>query len=146
MDPMSEPPAIVEFGRFRILPHRRELLVDGQPIRIGGLAFDVLLALIEAHGAVVSKNALMSRVWPNRNVEENALQAQISALRDIFEADRDLIRTVRGRGYLFVGNVRDPFAGPREQPIAASIPADPALARPKTNLAEPVSKLVGRDV
>jgi hypothetical protein len=37
MDPMSETPAIVEFGRFRILPHRREFLVDGQPIRIGGL-------------------------------------------------------------------------------------------------------------
>ena len=48
MDPVSETPAIIEFGRFRILPHRRELLVDGQPIRIGGRAFDVLLALIEA--------------------------------------------------------------------------------------------------
>jgi Transcriptional regulatory protein, C terminal len=84
MDPMSETPAIVEFGRFRILPHRRELLVDDQPIRIGGRAFDVLMALIEARGAVLSKDALMSRVWPNRNVEENAIQAQISALRDVF--------------------------------------------------------------
>jgi predicted ATPase/DNA-binding winged helix-turn-helix (wHTH) protein len=146
MDPISETPAIVEFGRFRILPHRRQLLIEGQPIRIGGRAFDVLLALIEARGAVISKDALISRVWPNRNVEENALQAQISALRDIFEADRDLIRTVRGRGYLFTGNVRDPLAGPREQPIADSISADPALARPKTNLAEPASKLVGREV
>jgi hypothetical protein len=35
---------IVEFGRYRILPHRRELLADGQPIRIGGRAFDVLIA------------------------------------------------------------------------------------------------------
>src|ERR1700730_4171245 len=146
MDPVSETPAIIEFGRFRILPHRRELLVDGQPIRIGGRAFDVLLALIAARGVVIRKDALIGRVWPNRNVEENALQAQISALRDIFGADRDLIRTVRGRGYLFAGNVRDPLAGPREQPIAASISADPALARPKTNLAEPASKLVGREV
>jgi predicted ATPase/DNA-binding winged helix-turn-helix (wHTH) protein len=146
MDPMSETPAIVEFGRFRILPHRRAFLVDGRPIRIGGRAFDVLMALIEARGALLSKDVLMSRVWPNRNVEENALQAQISALRDIFGADRDLIRTVRGRGYLFTGDVRDPLAGPREQPIADSISADPALARPKTTLAEPASKLVGRDV
>jgi len=146
MDPVSETPAIIEFGRFRILPHRRELLVDGQPIRIGGRAFDVLLALIAARGVVIRKDALISRVWPNRNVEENALQAQISALRDIFGADRDLIRTIRGRGYLFAGNVRDPLAGPREQPIDDSISADPALARPKTNLAEPASKLVGREV
>jgi predicted ATPase/DNA-binding winged helix-turn-helix (wHTH) protein len=146
MDPMPETPAIVEFGRFRILPHRRELLVDGQPIRIGGRAFDVLMAMIEARGAVLSKDALMSRVWPDRSVEQNALQAQISALRDIFGADRDLIRTVRGRGYLFTGDVRALLAGPREQPIADSISADPALTRAKTNLAEPVSKLVGRDV
>jgi hypothetical protein len=41
MDPISETPAIVEFGRFRILPHRRQLLIEGQPIRIGGRAFDV---------------------------------------------------------------------------------------------------------
>jgi DNA-binding winged helix-turn-helix (wHTH) protein len=146
MDPMSETPAIVEFGRFRILPHRREFLVDGQPIRIGGRAFDVLMALIEARGAVLSTDSLMSLVWPNRNVEQNAIQAQISALRDVFGADRDLIRTVRGRGYLFTGDVRALLAGPREQPIADPISADPALARSKTNLAEPVSKLVGRDV
>jgi DNA-binding winged helix-turn-helix (wHTH) protein len=113
------------------LPHRRQLLIEGQPIRIGGRAFDVLLALIEARGAAVSKDALISRVWPNRNVEENALQAQISALRDIFGADRDLIRTVRGRGFLSAGNLRDPLAGPLEQPIAASISADAALGEPR---------------
>ena len=33
-------------GRFRVLPHRRELLADGQPVKLGGRAFDVLLALI----------------------------------------------------------------------------------------------------
>src|SRR5580704_7024944 len=131
MDPVSETPAIIEFGRFRILPHRRELLVDGQPIRIGGRAFDVLLALIAARGVVIRKDALIGRVWPNRNVEENALQAQIFALRDIFGADRVLIRTVRGRGYLFAGNLRDPLAGPREQPIDASISADAALGEPR---------------
>jgi hypothetical protein len=49
MDPMFETPAIVEFGRFRILPHRRELLADGQPIRIGGRAFDVLSGSAGSH-------------------------------------------------------------------------------------------------
>ena len=138
---MSETPAIVEFGRFRISPHRREFLVDGQPIRIGGRAFDVLMALIEARGAVLSTDSLMSRVWPNRNVEQNAIQAQISELRDVFGADRDLIRTVRGRGYLFTGDLRALLGEPREHPITDPISADPALARSKTNLAESVSKL-----
>jgi DNA-binding winged helix-turn-helix (wHTH) protein len=55
---------MVEFGRFGIL-------ADGRPIRLGGRAFDVLMALIEASGAVVSKDGLLSRVWQDRIVDEN---------------------------------------------------------------------------
>jgi DNA-binding winged helix-turn-helix (wHTH) protein len=124
MDPATEPPASVTFGRFRVLPHRRELLADGRPIKLGGRAFDVLMALIEARGAVVAKDALMARVWPDRIVEENNLQAQLSALRKAFGADRDLIRTVSGRGYQFAGEVRilvcaktDCEVGDGQQPI-----------------------------
>jgi DNA-binding winged helix-turn-helix (wHTH) protein len=106
MDPATQPPASVTFGRFRVLPHRRELLADGRPIKLGGRAFDVLMALIEARGAVVAKDALMARVWPDRIVEENNLQAHLSALREAFGADRDLIRTVSGRGYQFTGEIR----------------------------------------
>jgi len=47
----------------------------------------------------------MRRLWRNRVVEEHNLQAQISALR-AFAADRDLIRTVSGRGYQFTGEIR----------------------------------------
>src|SRR5713101_8078889 len=98
MDP-APAPAAIEFGRFSVLPHRRELLAEGRPVELGGRAFDVLMVLIEASGAVVSKNTLMERVWPDRIVEENSLQAQISALRKAFAGDRDLIRTIAGRGY-----------------------------------------------
>ena len=105
MDPVSEAPASVEFGRFRILPHRREVLADGQPIELGGRAFDILVALIEANGSVVSKDELISRVWPGRVVEEGNLRAQIRALRAASE-EPNLIRTVAGRGYQFTGVVR----------------------------------------
>src|ERR1700704_513370 len=97
----SEASAGTTFGRFLLFPDRRELLADGRPVRLGGRAFDVLMALIEAHGAVVSKNALMARVWPDRIVEENNLQAQIVVLRKAFGSERELIRTVAGRGYQF---------------------------------------------
>ena len=62
MDLVFETPAIIEFGHFRIVPHRRELLADGRPIHLGGRTFDVLMALINKQRAVVSKNALMQRV------------------------------------------------------------------------------------
>src|SRR5438270_4896935 len=75
MQPGSESSAGLAFGRFCIFPHRRELLADGRTLKVGGRAFDVLMTLIEAHGAVVDKHALMARVWPRRNIEENALQS-----------------------------------------------------------------------
>jgi DNA-binding winged helix-turn-helix (wHTH) protein len=144
MDPASETSAGVAFGRFLVLPHRRELLADSQPIKLGGRAFDVLMALIEARGAVLSKDALMTRVWPGRIVEENALQGQISGLRMALGADRDLVRTVSGRGYQFIGEVR-PMPSAEENAGARAVAATPAPAVPPTNLPEPVSELIGRD-
>src|ERR1700738_1957378 len=105
MDSVSEAPASFEFGRFRILPQRREVFADGRLMELGGRAFDVLMVLIEAQGAVVSKDELMSRVWPGRIVEENNLHAQVKALRKAFSS-HDLIRTVVGREYRFTGKIR----------------------------------------
>ena len=146
MHPVSETPAEIEFGRFRVFPHRREFLADGRPLELGGRAFDVLMALIEASGAVVSKDALIERVWPNRIVEENNLQVQISALRKAFSADRDLIRTIAGRGYQFTGVIRTVPASPDAAPVATMPGPIPAPARAPTNLPEPVAELIGRDV
>ena len=69
MNSTSDPPLELAFGRFQVLPGRRELLADGRPVKLGGRAFDVLMALIEARGAVVRKDALMARVWPGRIIE-----------------------------------------------------------------------------
>src|SRR6202030_3827012 len=146
MDITSETPAIIEFGHFRVVPRRRELLADGRPIRLGGRTFDVLMALIEGQGAVVSKDALMKRVWPNRIVEESSLQVQISALRNAFGADRNLIRTISGRGYQFTGEIRTIAASPDTQAVAGTAVPVPAPPRPPTNLPEAVSELIGREV
>jgi TolB-like protein/Tfp pilus assembly protein PilF len=125
VDPVSEASASVEFGRFRILPHRREVLADNRPIELGGRAYDVLMVLVEANGAVIGKDELMSRVWPGRIVEEGNLRAQISALR-IALGDTDLIRTVPGRGYQFTAEIRTRTGygqGPLEQEISIAPPA-----------------------
>jgi DNA-binding response OmpR family regulator len=41
-----------------VVPHRRELLVEGRAVKLGGRAFDILMALIESRGGVISKDAL----------------------------------------------------------------------------------------
>src|SRR5712672_414174 len=145
MEPIPLAPTAIEFGRFRILPHRRELLAEGRPTELGERAFDVLMVLIEASGVVVSKDTLMERIWPNRIVEENSLQAQISALRRAFGADRDLIRTIAGRGYQFTGEIRTISTNSDPLPAATTRVPIAASARTPTNLPELVSELIGRD-
>ncbi|HEY2538117.1 MAG TPA: winged helix-turn-helix domain-containing protein [Stellaceae bacterium] len=128
-----------------MVPHRRELLVDGQPIKLRRRAFDVLMALIEARGEVVGKDALMARVWSAQVVEESNLHSQIWALRAAFGADRDLIRTVSGRGYQFTGEIRVTSGSPNERAGAGMAARPSAAALPPTNLPQPVSELIGRD-
>ena len=125
---LSDPPAIIEFGHFSILPHRRQLLAEGRPIRLGGRAFDLLLALTEAPGAVVDKDELLRRIWPGRIVEENRLQSEISALRKAFGADRDLIQTIAGRGYQFTGEIRVRSEGEPEKSATVTAAAEPPRA------------------
>src|SRR3981189_1770032 len=142
---LAETPAAIEFGRARGLPRRREFLIEGRPVELGGRAFDVLMALIEASGAVVGKDALMNRVWPDRILEENSLQHQIPALRTALGKGRDLIRTISGRGYQFTGEIRTASARPDAQTIAGMPQPTPAPSRHTTNLPVPVSRLIGRD-
>jgi predicted ATPase/DNA-binding winged helix-turn-helix (wHTH) protein len=141
MHSAPDTPTAFDFGRFRVLAHRRELLADNRPVELGGRAFDMLMVLIEARGAVVSKETLMERVWPGRIVDENNLSAQITALRRAFGTDRDLIRTVPGRGYQFAGEVRAVTSTHDALPDAAA-----ASVGSPTNLPEPVSELIGREV
>jgi len=93
------------FGRFEVRRHQSQLLAGGKPVELGSRAFDVLMALIDSAGMLVTKSDLMERGWPGQAVEENNLQVQIHALRRALGRDRDLIQTVAGRGYRFVGEV-----------------------------------------
>src|SRR5262245_39209523 len=143
MDPVSEAPASFEFGRFRVVPQRREVLADGQPMELGGRAFDILIVLIEAHGAVVSKDELMRRVWPGRIVEDTNLHAQIKALRRAF-SDHDLIRTVVGRGYQFRAEVR-PRLGNHTERAPPGVASNVSAPRAATNLPAQTSDVIGRE-
>jgi len=102
--------AALEFGRFRVLLRQRQLVADGVPIELGTRAFDLLLVLLEADGGLVTKDELMSRVWPGIVVAEENLKVQISALRKAFAEDRDFIRTEVGRGYRLTTTVRSTVA------------------------------------
>ena len=77
----------LKFGRFQLRRRQRMLLEDGTPIELGSRAVEVLLALIDADGVPLGKDALMSRVWRGTVVEENNLAVQIHSLRRALGAD-----------------------------------------------------------
>jgi phospholipid transport system substrate-binding protein len=102
----AEQDAALEFGRFQMLPRRRQLIADGVPVKLGARAFELLTVLLEADGSLVTKEELLSRVWPGIHVSEENLKVQILALRKALGEDRGFIRTEPGRGYRFIPAVK----------------------------------------
>jgi predicted ATPase/DNA-binding winged helix-turn-helix (wHTH) protein len=132
--PPPTSPTALQFGRIELRPTERVLLVDGQPAVVGARAFDILLALAERPGRLVTKRELIDIVWPGVVVEENNLQVHISALRKLLGPQA--IATIPGRGYRFAV-----AAHARDEPTPAAPPEPAAAAR--GNLSEP-EPLIGR--
>lgn len=107
----TAPEAIAEyqFAGYRVdLRQRRLFSPAGDALNLSSRAFETLLALLEQHGDVLSKAALMAVVWPNVVVEENNLNQAVSSLRKALGDTKNesrFILTVPGRGYSFVAPV-----------------------------------------
>jgi predicted ATPase/DNA-binding winged helix-turn-helix (wHTH) protein len=95
--------AVYAFGGWEVDLSRRELRLRGTPVALGSRAFEIIEVLVRADGELINKYDLMQRVWPGAIVEENTLQFHISAVRKALGADRDLLKTVSGRGYRLTG-------------------------------------------
>src|SRR3982750_2139107 len=103
-----------QFGRFRLNVAERVLLRDGEPVPLTPKVFDILVALVENGGQVVSKDDLMKRVWPNIFVEEGNLTQNISLLRKALgetPGGVQFIETVPRRGYRFVAETSQSLNG-----------------------------------
>jgi non-specific serine/threonine protein kinase len=120
-----------QFGAFELQPEERRLLSAGEPVTVSPRAFDLLVALVERGGRLATKDELLERVWPRMVVEENALQAQISALRKIVGADA--IATVARSGYRFT------------PAVSRNITQRAAEPDHRHNLPQPATTFIGRD-
>jgi two-component system response regulator CpxR len=91
-----------EAGPVRVNAAAREAVVDGQPVELTGLEFDILEFLVRQAGQLVSRDQLMTVLYQREaNPFERSLDVHISHLRKKLADHRDLIRTVRGSGYMF---------------------------------------------
>jgi DNA-binding winged helix-turn-helix (wHTH) protein len=106
--PTGGPPPDLSFGPFRLLPTQFLLLEGDKPVPLGSRALEILIALLERRGELVSKQELVARVWPNIFVEPITLRVHISALRHALRDGQNgsrFIINIRGRGYCFVSSV-----------------------------------------
>jgi predicted ATPase/DNA-binding winged helix-turn-helix (wHTH) protein len=133
--------AAVLFGPFALYPTARLLERDGAAVHIGGRALDILIALAERAGEVVSKRDLIARVWSGLNVDEGSLRFHITALRKVLGdglSGARYVTNVPGRGYCLVAPISDPPTQPLSKPEPAF------LAQPQT-LPARLARMIGRD-
>jgi predicted ATPase/DNA-binding winged helix-turn-helix (wHTH) protein len=97
----------VRIGRFDLDLHCRRLTLDGEVMTISARSLDILTLLAGARGALVSKEQILSAVWPDTIVGENTLQVYMSSLRKALGDDRGAIVTVSRKGYRLVGELID---------------------------------------
>lgn len=97
------------FDAYVFAPGRQLLLRDGEVVRVGCRALDLLAAFVQRPGEVLTKNELIEEAWPSTTVVEGNLKVHIAALRRALNDDVDAARyiaTVNGRGYRFIAPVK----------------------------------------
>jgi DNA-binding winged helix-turn-helix (wHTH) protein len=103
-----QPEDMLSFGPFSLFGAERLLKKADEPIPLGGRALDILIALAERAGEVVTHKDLISTVWPDVTMENANLRFHIAALRKALGDGRDgarYISNIAGRGYCFVAPI-----------------------------------------
>jgi predicted ATPase/DNA-binding winged helix-turn-helix (wHTH) protein len=130
---------VLEFGPYQLFRSQKTLLEDGRPVRLGSRATDILIALVERAGEVVTKSELITYAWPDTFVEENNLRVHVAAIRKILGdgvGSARYIINVTGRGYSFVA----PVAAVDVQPLP-----NWRETKPRSALPSPLTRIVGRE-
>jgi len=137
-----QPNELLSFGPFSLLTAERLLKKADESIPLGGRALDILIALVERAGEVVTHRELISTVWPGVTVEDANLRAHIAALRKALGDGRDgarYVSNVAGRGYCFVAPVTRSSAR-QPVPITGITPTERVQRLPPR-----LTRMVGRD-
>jgi hypothetical protein len=84
---------------WRVVESSRGLLVDGHPVALSPLEYAVVVELVAARGAVVTRDELLDRVWKQRHTGSNVVDALVRMLRKKLAPHAADIETVKGHGF-----------------------------------------------
>jgi|JI8StandDraft_2_1071088.scaffolds.fasta_scaffold21998_2 DNA-binding winged helix-turn-helix (wHTH) protein len=109
------------FGDYVVCPGARTLRQGSSEVPLGSRAFDLLVVLLRSRGRLVTKDEIVREVWPSTFVDESNLRFQMGVLRKALRAERNRIKTIPGRGYIFVDNdgVSSDMVARRRAPVSA---------------------------
>jgi DNA-binding winged helix-turn-helix (wHTH) protein len=106
VDGVANTSLVISFGPFRVTRARRLVECNGEAVRVGSRAFDILVYLLEHAGRVVSHRALLEAAWSGTNVQEANLRFQMATLRKALgNEEASYIINVPGRGYCFTAPI-----------------------------------------
>jgi Tol biopolymer transport system component/DNA-binding winged helix-turn-helix (wHTH) protein len=120
-----------EVGEWTAHPSLNRLARGGEEVRVEPKVMQVLEALAETPGEVVTREQLVARVWPGVFVSDDVLHRAIRELRRAFGDDTSspqYVETIRKRGYRLIAPVRSIDKRPAEAVAPSSEGATPALA------------------
>lgn len=90
---------LISHGKLEVDPASRQVMLDGRSVELSPREFAILLVLLEGAGRALSREQLEQSLYGwGEEVESNAVEVHIHHLRKKLGAD--LIRTIRGVGYL----------------------------------------------
>lgn len=119
---------ILRFGRFELDPDESSLRLDGERVEIQPKVLDALALFVENSGRLLTKEDLLTRLWPGVIVSEESLTQVVRKLRVVLGDDPQqprFLETVPKRGYRFLPAVVR-LEPPSALPPAAE-PAPPAV-------------------
>lgn len=95
----------IRFGDFLLLPARRELLENGEPVKLTYTEYEILTYLIQHKKEVAGREGILSALWGgDGHYESRVLDVHIKDLRKkLHDKDGKLIETVYGLGYRWNG-------------------------------------------
>lgn len=125
---------LFRFNSFKLDVVERELRHGETTVQLTPKVFDTLVYLVENRGHLVTKDELLTAVWPDSFVEEGNITRSIHTLRKTlcrYEPGTLFIQTIPTKGYRFIAeNTGDKiWDSERSSTISVEIPGEEGTSR-----------------
>lgn len=124
---------IYHFNGYQLDPRRIELRSNEESVPVEPQVFALLELLVSKRERLVSKDEIVEKIWGGRIISDAAISSRVRSARSAIGdngCEQALIRTIRGQGFRFVGDVKVSAAATKSKPDLEAASARSHLNRP----------------